>query len=281
MGSSKKNILLLSGTVASEGLEAGEEAVALGFAADWIKDLFSQADGKPILFVPYARTEGMSEEAYFKIAQSWLARLGINAVCASPDGLTEKDFKGIGGIFVGGGHTYTLLHKLQKNGAVDLIRKHVNDGLPYLGSSAGTIIACPTIKTTNDMPCGAHDVIDVRSLGLIGAQLNCHYRDQEIQKKKDPDHNGESNDERLREFCAFNENKYVLGLPEGHALRVLGDRTLLLASKNARGVDPSLFINDQCTKLKCKIGEPLDVSDIFRVQKLAVQPRHQHQGPRR
>ena len=100
----------------------------------------------------------MPEEDYFKMVQERLGNMGFETVCAPAEGITAEDLKNIGGIFIGGGHTYTLLHKLQQNGALDLIRQKVEEGLPYLGSSAGTIITCPTIKTTNDMPGLAHDV---------------------------------------------------------------------------------------------------------------------------
>src|ERR1700722_17713 len=144
---SKKNMLLLSGSKATGNLPDGVKPGFLEFAEPWIKEFFSKAaaEGKPVLFVPYARPSGQTEENYFKMVQGRFKEMGIDAVCAPEAGLTAKDLKNVGGIFIGGGHTYTRLHKLQKNGALELIRKKVEDGLPYMGSSAGTIIACPTI----------------------------------------------------------------------------------------------------------------------------------------
>lgn len=274
MGPSKKNMLLLSGSKATGNLPDGAEPGSLDFAELWIKDFFSQAvaDHKPILFVPYARPSGISEEEYFKSIQDRLGKMGIDTLCASPEGLTEKDFKNVGGIFIGGGHTYTLLHKLQQNGALDLIRQKVQEGLPYMGSSAGTIITCPTIKTTNDMPCPAQDVIDLKALGLIGAQLNCHYIDNAMH---DPKHRGETRDTRLKEFCAFNPDTPVLGLYEGQALRVEGDKTQLLTSERCRGTKSPVFTNDKREEIECAIGVPKDVSHIFRTQKPSAHKRRQ------
>jgi len=264
---SKKNMLLLSGSRAAGNLDlpVGTKPGLLDFAEPWIKDFFAKAvEGKkPVLFVPYARPDGMAEEDYFKAVQQRLRKMGIDAVCAPTEGVTEETLKNVGGIFIGGGHTYTLLDKLHKTGSLDLIRKKVEEGLPFMGSSAGTIITCPTIKTTNDMPGPAADVIDLRSLGLIGAQINCHYMDNGMH---DPKHQGETRDVRLKEFCAFNPNTPVLGLYEGQALRVAGNQTQLLTSERTRGTKPPIFINDKRDELVCEVGIPKDVSRLFEVR---------------
>ena len=140
----------------------------------------------------------------------------------------------------------------------------------YLGSSAGTIITCPTIKTTNDMPGPAHDVIDLNALGLIGAQLNCHYMDNGMH---DPKHQGETRDTRLQEFCAFNPHTPCLALYEGQALRVTGEHTQILTSDRSRGTTPPLFLNDTREAIACEVGVPKDVSRIFAVRDTRGAPR--------
>ncbi|MGA2737240.1 MAG: dipeptidase PepE [Bryobacteraceae bacterium] len=263
---SKKNMLLLSGSKATGNLPDGVKPGFLEFAEPWIKKFFAKAvaDTEPVLFVPYARPSGESEVSYFKTVQSRFKEMGIDTVCAPEAGITAKDLKNIGGIFIGGGHTYTLLHKLQQNGALELIRRKVEAGLPYLGSSAGTMIACPTIKTTNDMPGAAHDVIDLKALGLIGAQLNCHYMNDAMH---DPKHQGETRDTRLKEFCTLNPGISVLGLFEGQALRIAGNKTHILTSERCRGTKPPVFIDDRCEEVTCEIGVPKDVSQVFAVSR--------------
>lgn len=189
--------------------------------------------------------------------------MGIATRCAPPEGITEETLKNIGGIFVGGGHTPTLLYKLQQTGSLDVIRNAVENGLPYLGSSAGTLIACPTIKTNNDMPGPANDVIDLRSLGLVNVQINCHYLDNSMH---DPKHQGETRDGRLKEFCTFNPGKAALGLYEGQALRVQGDEVQLWTSKQARGTKTPVFLNHDRREIECEIDAPKDVSRIFKEQ---------------
>jgi dipeptidase E len=209
----------------------------------------------------------MSEEAYFGAVKKRFDEMGIPLERAPENGqITEEMLKNSGGIFVGGGHTYTLLDKLQKSGSLDVIRKAVEEGLPYMGSSAGTVIACPTIKTTNDMPGPAADTIDLKALGLIGFQINPHYMDNSMH---DPKHIGETRDTRLKEISAFNPGMQTLGLYEGQVVRVNGDKTEILTSLNNRGTKPPVFhvvrAGADCTRteIECEVGVPQDVSRIF------------------
>lgn len=152
------------------------------------------------------------------------------------------------------------MNKLQNTGSLEIIRAKVQAGLPYLGSSAGTIIACPTIKTTNDMPGSTQDVINLKSFGFIKFQLNCHYIDNSLHDSK---HQGETRDTRLKEVCAFNPNMQVLGLYEGAALRIKGDKTFIFISEHARGCKLPVFINDKRLEINCAVKEPKEISSIL------------------
>jgi len=123
--------------------------------------------------------------------------------------------------------------------------------MPYLGSSAGSLIACSTIKTNNDMPGPANDVIDLRSLGLIHFQLNCHYLDDGMH---DPQHQGETRDTRLKEFCTFNPGVSVLGIYEGQAVRVKGNSFELWTSDAARGTQSPIFVDNRRTEVDGRLG---------------------------
>jgi dipeptidase E len=132
------------------------------------------------------------------------------------------------GIFIGGGNTFRLLDSLHRLDLLEPIRDRVRGGLPYLGVSAGTNVACPTIKTTNDMPIVEPPSLD--ALGLVPFQVNPHYFTGQTHVKATDgsyhEHFGETRDDRLREFHELNETP-VVGLWEAGALRCEGGRVEL------------------------------------------------------
>ena len=99
--------------------------------------------------------------------------------------------------------------------------------MPYFGWSAGSNLACPTIRTTNDMPIVEPPSFE--AFDLVPFQINPHYTDYHP-----PGHMGETRDERLGEFVHANPGVRVIGLREGTMLRVEGDEIKLLGGKPAR-----------------------------------------------
>jgi dipeptidase E len=112
-------------------------------------------------------------------------------------------------------------------GLLGPIRERVRAGGPFIGWSAGANVACPTIRTTNDMPIVEPPTLD--ALGFLPFQINPHYTDARM-----PDHSGETRAERLLEFIEVNPDVPVLGLREGSILRVEGPVMTLLGDKSAR-----------------------------------------------
>ena len=118
-------------------------------------------------------------------------------------------------VAVSGGNTFRLLSLMQSLGLLEPLRERARAGMPYIGWSAGSNLACPTIRTTNDMPIVWPE--DCDALGLIPFQINPHYTEL-----LPPEHQGETRDDRLREFVRLNPGMPVLGLREGSALMVQG-----------------------------------------------------------
>jgi dipeptidase E len=182
-----------------------------------------------VAFVPFAAHD---HDAYTAKVRDRLARMELDVI--SIDDLAA-DFDGTDAIFVGGGNTFRLLKTLYDRDLLTPIRDRVRAGLPYLGASAGTVIAAPTMQTTNDMP-----IVEPQSfaaLGLIDFQINPHYLDPDPQST----HRGETREERIREYLEENEGP-VMGLREASMIQVENGVTTLLGEKTARlfrrGEDP-------------------------------------------
>jgi len=171
-------------------------------------------------FVPFALAD---HDAYTAKVRDRLAAMEIG-VRQIDD---ARDVSGVDAIFVGGGNTFRLLKTLYDRDLLGVIRDRVREGLPYIGSSAGTNIAAPTIRTTNDMPIVQPPSFD--ALGFVSFQINPHYLDPDPAST----HHGETREERLLQYLEENEAP-VVGLREGSVLRVDGGVTILAGLKPAR-----------------------------------------------
>ncbi|MEX0988581.1 MAG: dipeptidase PepE [Bacteroidales bacterium] len=130
-------------------------------------------------------------------------------------------------IIVGGGNTFSLLKTIQDKQLIGPVREKVRGGTPYIGWSAGSNMACPTIRTTNDMPIAEPD--SFAAFHLVNFQINPHYLDS------NPDgHAGETREDRIREFLEVNRDLTVFGLREGCMFRIEGNEMSLIGSRPVR-----------------------------------------------
>ena len=176
---------------------------------------WAATDSAELLFVPYAG-----------VTRTWDAYESLVAQALAPIGLRVRSLHHLGRdaalaaiasashIAVGGGNTFQLVRELRQSGQLAAIAERVRSGgARYLGWSAGSNIACPTLCTTNDMPICDPQGFD--TLGLLPFQINAHYADAHPEG-----HRGETRQQRLAEFAVRNPGVNVLGLPEGSGLRV-------------------------------------------------------------
>jgi dipeptidase E len=177
-----------------------------------------------VLFVPFALKD---VGGYMARARGRFESMGyaLDSLHEAPS--AQEAIQQAPALFVGGGNTFRLLASLQRLGVMEAIRRRVEGGMPYLGASAGSNIACPTIRTTNDMPIV--EPSSLVALGLVSFQINPHYVDPDPSSK----HMGETREERLRQFHEENETP-VVGLREGAMLRIEGTKVLLEGSAGAR-----------------------------------------------
>lgn len=190
-------------------------------------------DQRVVHFAPYALAD---HDGYTAGVQGALRPLGVSVVGLHRVGDARAAVESAAVLFVGGGNSFRLLRALQGLGLLEPVRRRIEAGaLRYLGSSAGTNMACPSLRTTNDMPIV--QPASFEAFGLIPFQINPHYLDP----APDSTHMGETREQRLREFLEDND-VLVLGLREGAWLR-RQNRSLRLAGQTGarlfrRGGEP-------------------------------------------
>jgi dipeptidase E len=219
----------------------------IGLLTREMRDLLG--DIRKILFVPYALAD---HDGYVRM----MTERGLNAG-HELDGIHNHNdpvraVEEAEAIFVGGGNTFRLVDALYRYNLLEPIRRRVRDGVPYLGVSAGSNIACPTLMTTNDMPIVMPPSFE--TLGLVPFQINPHYYNGTSFVSRAgilEEHFGETRDDRLREYHEMNDTP-VVGLGEGGILRI-DETSIRLIGAPARvlrkgdppvDVDPPAELND-------------------------------------
>ena len=202
----------------------------LDHAAAEIRDLLGHLPR--VAFVPFALHD---LDGYTATARDRFRAMGYELTSVHTASDARKALTDSNAVFIGGGNTFRLLKALYDFDLLGTLRRLVDAGMPYVGSSAGSNVAGPTIKTTNDMPIVEPPSFD--ALGLVSFQVNPHYQDP------DPDsrHMGETREVRIMQFLEENSTP-VVGLREGAMLRIEGSSTTLKGSTGARvfrkGLEP-------------------------------------------
>ncbi|RNC85146.1 MAG: dipeptidase PepE [Winogradskyella sp.] len=182
---------------------------------------------KELLFIPYARPSGITYDEYTAIAKKAFEKLKIKVI-----GLHQFDnpinaIKNAEGIFTGGGNTFVLVNKLYENKLILPLKTAIENGTPYLGSSAGSNICGLTMQTTNDMPIVYPP--SFQTLGVVPFNINPHYLDP----IEGSTHMGETREIRIKEFHKFNSHP-VIGLREGSWIEVNNNNIFLRGDLDAR-----------------------------------------------
>ncbi len=183
---------------------------------------------REVLFVPWALAD---HEEYAARVGAALGALGprvrsLHALAEPAAAIRDAE-----ALYVGGGNTFRLVRTLHRLALLDPIRAAVARGTRYSGASAGSLIASPTMRTTNDMPIVQPPSFE--TLGLLPFQLNCHYLDADPSST----HAGETRELRLREFHEENDVP-VLGLREGTWLELSESPRGAVATIGGAAVSP-------------------------------------------
>ncbi len=205
----------------------------LDYTRKYITDFLGK-DVRNVAFVPYAAVD-ISYVEYTNKVNEVFQELGYTIKSTEDIQGPERVIEEADAIVIGGGNTFHLIHYMHERGIMDILRKKVENGTPLIGWSAGSNVACPSIKTTNDMP--VIQPVSFEGLSLIPFQINPHYTDGRI-----PNHNGESREERIKEFLELNPDFTVVGLKEGSIIRIEDDKVKLFGNKTLK-----VFRKDQPT----------------------------------
>ena len=234
-----KNLLLISSSnVHGQGY--------LDHVENEIRDLLGSL--QRVVFVPYALYD---RDAYAMKAGERFARMGFALESVHSAANARRLIEEAPAVFIGGGNTFRLLKALYDHDLLDPIRERVEHGVPFIGSSAGSIVACPTLKTTKDMPVVQPPSFD--ALHLVGFQISPHYLDPDPAST----HMGETQEERIMQYLEENDRP-VFGLREGTLLGVQQGSIRLRGSHTARifrrGEKPLEVAPD--TELSSRAGPP-------------------------
>lgn len=178
------------------------------------------------IFIPYAAVT-FSFDEYEERVNSRFSEIGHHVTGIHRFINPVEAIENADAIVVGGGNTWQLVKMLQEKGLMKVIRKKVKKGTPYIGWSAGSNIACPTLRTTNDMPIV--EPLKFKTLKLVPFQINPHYLDDHP-----ANHGGETREVRISEFIEVNRDLYVVGLRESTMLLIEDDEMELIGPRKAR-----------------------------------------------
>lgn len=207
----------------SNSTNPGEEY--LDYPKNNIKDFLGEKTLNAI-FIPYAAIT-FSFEEYEKKVNKKFNEIGHQVTSIHRFINPVEAIENADAIVVGGGNTWQLVKTLQEKSLMKPIRKKIKQGTPYIGWSAGSNIACPTLKTTNDMPITEPQSFE--TLNLVPFQINPHYLDD-----TNDTHGGETRETRITEFVHANKEVYVVGLREGCMLQLENNTMKMIGSRTAR-----------------------------------------------
>jgi dipeptidase E len=187
-----------------------------------IRELVGDRTG--VVFIPFALHD---RRAYASKAEQRFRAMGLELTSVHDVSNMVRAILEADVIFIGGGNTFRLLHGLYNSALLEPIRRKVAAGVPFIGSSAGAIVAGPSLKTTKDMPVVQPPSFE--ALNLVPFQISPHYLDPDPSST----HMGETQEERILQFLEENEAP-VIGLREGSLLRIEGDVVTLKGAHSAR-----------------------------------------------
>jgi dipeptidase E len=120
-------------------------------------------------------------------------------------------------VYIPGGNTFLLNHRLHVSHLLPYLRKKIQSGLPVVAFSAGTILCGPNILTSKDMNTVETPHFD--GLNLIPFNFFVHYGEDAYLRAV--------HDDWLTDYHVFHDNPVII-LADGAYVKVLGRKTTLV-----------------------------------------------------
>ncbi len=232
-----RNLLLISNST-----NAGEDYLA--WPLEFIVSFLQGFNVRRVLFVPYAGVSldpaelNHSYDLYEARVAGIFKPYGLEVMSVHHAADPISAVLNAESMMVGGGNTFHLVSSMHRTGIMEPMRNRAMEGIPFVGWSAGANVACPTMKTTNDMPIC--EPPSFNCLNLVPFQINPHYLDA-----NPAGHAGETREQRINEFLIVNKDITVAGLREGCLFNVRNDRISLTGKRPLRvfrfGKEPQEF----------------------------------------
>lgn len=241
----RRQLLLLSSSRPNR--QAGYFSHAQGALNDILKGL------KRLLFIPYASPGGIAYPDYTASIRDAFASAGLPQQVEGIEAFKNPALaiREAEAVFIGGGNTFLLLKTLYEMELLEPLRRRVLDGMPYIGSSAGSNVAGLAISTSNDMAI-VHPP-SLEALAFLPFNINPHYPLKESEL-----HSGESRAERIREFHSLPQNRQpVLALYERSMLSLKGNTLKLLGNDSSDEPAAWLFRQGEAEPVPYGVGSDL------------------------
>ena len=147
------------------------------------KFLDKNTESKKILFIPTA-TNVDEYKKYIHLTQKAFEDFGYEVenfdVSIFSEEIAKEKLSEAKIIFISGGNTFYLLQELKRKNLIPYLKERIENGLLYIGESAGSVIAAPDIEYASivDDKTLATELNDYTGLNLVNFYIVPHFEEE-------------------------------------------------------------------------------------------------------
>lgn len=147
------------------------------------KFLDKNTESKKILFIPTA-TNVDEYKKYIHLTQKVFEDFGYEVenfdVSIFSEEIAKEKLSEAKIVFISGGNTFYLLQELKRKNLTSYLKERIENGLLYIGESAGSVIAAPDIEYASivDDKTLATELNDYTGLNLVDFYIVPHFEEE-------------------------------------------------------------------------------------------------------